>query len=291
MSCSPLGRSVRMDAKLDQTPKHPRRISRRTLLRLGLYGVPALLAADAFLVEPRWFKVSRIDLSAGDRDRLSVVHLSDIHYRRNRRRLESVVARVNALAPDLVCITGDTVDHRPYQTEALEILSGLGAPVFGTPGNHEYWCNASLADMDDCFKSTGGGLLVNHRVAFNDTLEIVGVDDMMAGAPRVPAPAAAARPPRSILLTHCGDFVDTLNAAETFDLILSGHSHGGQVRIPFVGAPMLPAYAQKYDKGLYRTPAGPLYANVGLGTIPPHARFLCRPEIAVISLPMGSERH
>ena len=280
-----------MVAKPGETVKRPKRISRRTLLRLGLYGAPALVAADAFLVEPRRPKVTRVDLTGGDGDGLVVVHLSDIHYRRNRRRLEKVVARVNAIAPDLVCITGDTVDHRPYQTEALEILAKLRAPVFGTPGNHEHWCSASLADIDDCFKTTGGRLLVNQRVAFNDTVEIVGVDDMMAGAPRMPAAPDGARPKRSILLTHCGDFVDTLNADETFDLILSGHSHGGQVRLPFIGALMLPAYAQKYDKGLYRTPAGPLYANVGLGTIPPHARFLCRPEIAVISLPMGSELH
>jgi len=280
-----------MDANPGETAKRPKRISRRTLLRLGLYGAPALLVADAFLIEPRWPKVTRVDLTRGEGNGLKVVHLSDIHYRRHRRRLEKVVARVNAIASDLVCITGDTVDHRPYQAEALEILAKLRAPIFGTPGNHEHWCNASLTDIDACFKATGGRLLVNQRVAFNETVEIVGVDDMMAGAPRMPAALGGARPKRSILLTHCGDFVDTLTGDETFDLILSGHSHGGQVRLPFIGALMLPAYAQKYDKGLYRTPVGPLYANVGLGTIPPHVRFLCRPEIALISLPMGSEPH
>ena len=280
-----------MDAKPGESAKRPKRISRRTLLRLGLYGVPALVAADAFLIEPRRPRISRVDLTRGDREGLAIVQLSDIHYRGNRRRLEKVVARVNALTPDLVCITGDTVDHRPYLAEALDILAGLRAPVFGTPGNHEYWCNAPLGDIDDCFKSIGGRLLVNERATVNETLEIVGVDDMMAGAPRMPAARTGARPKRSILLTHCGDFVDTLDGHDTFDLILSGHSHGGQVRLPFIGAVMLPAYAQKYDKGLYHTPSGPLYANVGLGTIPPHMRFLCRPEIAVISLPMGSELH
>ena len=68
------------------------------------------------------------------------------------------------------------------------------------------------------------------------------------------------------------------------DLSVAGHSHGGQVRFPFLGAPILPYDVGRYDRGLFRTPAGPLYVNVGLGTFPFAARLFCRPEITVVEL-------
>ena len=67
-----------------------------------------------------------------------------------------------------------------------------------------------------------------------------------------------------------------------YDLILAGHSHGGQIRVPFFGAPVLPYRVGSYDRGRFETPAGPLYVNPGIGTYRYAARFWCRPEITVI---------
>ena len=72
--------------------------------------------------------------------------------------------------------------------------------------------------------------------------------------------------------------------AESFDLILAGHSHGGQVRLPVFGPLLVPFGVEGYDAGLYDTPAGPLYVNVGIGTFMLPVRFWCRPELAVIEL-------
>ena len=88
---------------------------------------------------------------------------------------------------------------------------------------------------------------------------------------------------RRILLTHYPVFVDKLGD-ETFDLILAGHSHGGQIRIPFWGALVKPYGVGKYDLGLYQTKAGPLYVNSGIGTWYMPVRFNCRPEITVIEV-------
>lgn len=116
-------------------------------------------------------------------------------------------------------------------------------------------------------------------------LHVCGVDDVWEGNPRLDH--VLSRLPGSgpaILLVHEPDFADTVSMSGRFDLQLSGHSHGGQVRFPLVGAPALPRYARKYPVGAYRIGGMPLYTNRGLGMLPPRFRFLCRPEIAVFDL-------
>ena len=90
---------------------------------------------------------------------------------------------------------------------------------------------------------------------------------------------------KRILLAHYPDTVDRIKN-QIFNLVLAGHSHGGQIRLPFIGALIVPYGVGDYDLGLFHTPAGPLYVNPGLGTLRP-VRFLCRPEITVITDLMG----
>jgi predicted MPP superfamily phosphohydrolase len=86
------------------------------------------------------------------------------------------------------------------------------------------------------------------------------------------------------LLTHYPAQVDKLGARK-FDLVLAGHSHGGQLRLPLFGSLIVPAYVGEYDMGLFQTPAGPLYVNPGIGYLGPFDfRFNCRPEITVIEI-------
>jgi hypothetical protein len=116
-------------------------------------------------------------------------------------------------------------------------------------------------------------------------LHIAGVDDVWEEHARLdmvleqlPADGAA------ILLAHEPDFADESAATGRFDLQLSGHSHGGQVIYPFGGPPILPTYAKKYPVGRYQVSGMIQYTNRGLGMIPPHVRFNCRPEITVFTL-------
>ena len=88
---------------------------------------------------------------------------------------------------------------------------------------------------------------------------------------------------RNIFLMHYPAWIEKLNGA-SFDLVLAGHSHGGQVRLPFYGPLFIPFGVGRYDLGLFRTPAGPLYVNPGLGWFPVPIRLNCRPEITVFEI-------
>jgi predicted MPP superfamily phosphohydrolase len=116
-------------------------------------------------------------------------------------------------------------------------------------------------------------------------LHVAGIDDIMEGGSRLdlvlrdlPDSGAA------ILLAHEPDFADVSAATGRFDLQLSGHSHGGQVRVPLLMRLALPPFSQRYTSGLYRVDGMLQYTNRGLGFVDMRLRFLCRPEITVLTL-------
>lgn len=211
---------------------------------------------------------------------MRLIHISDIHHEGDRRYLERVVDRINAIGADLVCLTGDLVEDAAYLPECLEILSGIRGPVFGVPGNHDHLGLACDREIRRAFRAGGGDWLIETNVvAMGGALEIVGSAGRAAGVPRGSANAGRKR----ILLTHYPDTADEVPPG-SFDLILAGHTHGGQVRIPVLDRPVLGDMAAPYDRGLFRTAAGPLYVNPGIGTFLVRVRLACRPEITVVAL-------
>ncbi len=255
--------------------KFPKMTRRRFL---GLLGGSAPLAwsADTFLVEPYWLKVSNVRLN--EDASLRIVHLSDLHYRGGWEYINEVVDLINGLSADFVCYTGDIVERSAHLEEALKLMAKISCPVYGVPGNHDYSSGASFKKIDDCLKSTGGGWLVDEQTEFaGGEVRIAGASGLKKNLPANKAFS------KSVLLVHYPDYVNKLDG-ERFDLVMAGHSHGGQVRIPGLGALIVPYRVGKYDKGLFNTPAGPLYVNVGIGTLLFPMRFCCRPEIAVIEL-------
>ncbi len=251
------------------------RMTRRRFIGLALITVPACCVGEGFLLEPEWLVVRNLGLG-GEKPTHRIVHFTDLHYKGDQAYLTSVIDKINDLSPDFVCFTGDIVEDRRFLKEALGILKGIRSPMFGVPGNHEYWSGASFPRIAGCFEATGGAWLVDEGTTIADGgLSIFG----SAGkdADRIQESTAAKR----LLLTHYPAFVDELNGT-TFDLILAGHSHGGQVRIPLWGALTVPFGVGRYDRGLYQTAAGPLYVNPGIGWWRVPARFCCRPEITVI---------
>jgi uncharacterized protein len=253
--------------------------NRRLFLAGAVAAVPLLLVADMFLLEPRWIKTRRVRLrKEGPVTRL--VHITDIHYEGQRGFLEKVVRKINALAPEFVCFTGDLVDQKEPLNEALEILSGLKAPVYGVPGNHDYWSKMSFEPIVRCLAGTGGAWLVNQQALTPDgKFAIFGLTAAAFRRDKVRVHPTA----RNICLIHFPAWVEHLEEFR-FDLMLAGHSHGGQVRLPFLGAISRPYAVEQYDRGLFQTPSGALYVNPGLGGFPVKARFLCRPEITLIEL-------
>lgn len=242
--------------------------------------IPAALVADATCLEPSWLHVRRVRLATG-KPTHRFVHFSDVHHKGDVGYLRSVVKRINSLSPDFVCFTGDLVEERRYLSEALEILISIKSPLFGVPGNHDYWSKSPFPAIDQSFRTTGGGwLLDRNHITGNGQINLIGT--ICSHANQAPLPIDPAR--KNILLMHYPAWIKNLRD-QKFDLILAGHSHGGQVRIPFFGPLIVPYGVDQYDMGLFRTPAGPLYVNAGIGYIYTYDfRFNCRPEITVIEI-------
>ncbi len=250
-------------------------MTRRKFLALAGLALPATLGADV-CIEPTALRVTRLDLKTGGKLRL--VHFSDLHFKGDTHYAARVVRRINDLAPDLVLFTGDLVEERHFAGPALDYIRQINRPVYGCPGNHDYWCHASFADYHTAFESTGGAWLVDQALVLPEhDLEVVGMGVIGIHALK------DSQAKRRILLNHYPAMSDQLHGRR-FDLILSGHSHGGQVRLPFYGALFVPWGVGRYDLGFYETAAGPLYVNAGIGTYYVPFRFNCRPELTLVTM-------
>jgi uncharacterized protein len=249
------------------------KLNRRAFLRCLLYGTPLACAADTFFVEPNWVRITRRRLQApGPRTRF--VHFTDLHFKGDESYLKGVVQTINRLSPEFACFTGDIVEDASHLPKALEILGAIKCPVYGVPGNHDHWSHADFPTIKRAFERTGGRWLVNEEVSLTErAIHLAGIDSVPAGLP--PRPGHT-----SILLAHYPLWADQVSP-HRFDLILAGHSHGGQVRLPLFGALIVPFNVGRYELGMFDTKGGPLFVNAGIGTFHFHVRFLCRPEIAV----------
>ncbi|TAK12547.1 MAG: metallophosphoesterase [Anaerolineae bacterium] len=285
-------------------PRKLFQLTRREFLRLGLFaGASGILgaagsAAYGFGLEPGWIDVSRLTLALPRLpavfEGLRLAHLTDLHLDdwMTDDRLASIVDLTNREAPDAVLLTGDYItgirDIATRLPALTEQLARLNPPlgVFAVLGNHDHWTDARA--VRGALESAGVLELRNraHRLGrAGQALYVCGVDDyweryadldrVMGGLPD----AACA-----ILLSHEPDFADISAATGRFDLQLSGHSHGGQVALPFVGPLILPTYAEKYPSGLYQVGRMWQYTSRGLGMVEPRVRFNCRPELALLTL-------
>jgi predicted MPP superfamily phosphohydrolase len=277
-------------------------MSSETLRRLATAAVGGTLLGMGGLfyareVETRWLEVSSVGITllrlAPEFDGYRVVQIGDIHLEdwTKPRRLNRMVDLVNAQNPDLIAITGDFLSYSAdpgVPRRLVEALRRLRARdgVVAVMGNHDYLTDADLVRR--CLREAGVPELRNdlRTVKRGDAmLHLAGVDDVMEGRSRLdlvlkklPEEGAA------VLLAHEPDFADVSAATGRFDLQLSGHSHGGQVRLPFYGPIYLPPLSQRYTRGLYEVGSMLQYTNRGLGFVDARLRFLSRPEITVLTL-------
>ncbi len=224
-----------------------------------------------------------------------IAQISDIHMGSGitREWLSSVVQQVNAQQPDLIAVTGDFITYRAhYVAEDLIVaLRGLHAPdgVVGIPGNHDYKKDGAIDKVRGVMRDSGIHDLSNTFTTIErgtDRLHIAGVDDVAARRARLDLVLAALPDDDSpaILLAHEPDFADIASPTGRFALQLSGHTHGGQIRLPFLTRHILPTHGRRYPRGLGDVWGLPLYVNQGLGTVGLRMRFRCPPEITVLTL-------
>lgn len=251
-------------------------ISRRRFLQLAALSLPAAAGIDLTVVEPRRLRIRH--LQAGNSTECRFVQFSDLHYRGDAAYAAEMVRTINELNPQFVCFTGDLIEHKEYLPEALSFVRQIQVPVYGAPGNHDYWSGASFPDYSRVFRATGGDWLVDRGLIIPEyDLEIYGMAWLGIHA------FTEQKASRRILLSHYPGMSDTLG--RNFDLILAGHSHGGQIRLPFYGPVIIPTGVGRYDLGRFTTPCGPLYVNAGVGTLSTVPwRWNCPPEITVVTI-------
>lgn len=228
-----------------------------------------------------------------------LVQLSDIHLVEFTEPwfLQRAIDQVNALKPDLVTLTGDFISRGPRSLDVTfkampvcaELLSTIRCPhTYGVLGNHDAMAAPRL--VTELLRDRGIPILKNRAVPIergNQKLWLCGVDDAAAGVPYL-TDAVPQHPDGPVLLmAHEPDFANHVRKHPRFpliDLMLSGHSHGGQVRLPWIGPLVLPPMGQIYSMGHYQLGHMQLYVNRGLGTVGAPIRLNCPPEITVITL-------
>jgi len=284
------------------------KISRRSFLSnifkvlAGLLLTPVTGYSYARYAEPGWLAVKQIPLTLkrlpASFDGMRIVQFSDVHlgFHYTVEQLGMLVERIQSLKPDLICFTGDLFDSTTGQDgePAAQVLSRLQAPLgkAAVLGNHDYY--GKEQDKITAILTQGGfNVLTNRSLPLKrgkERIWLSGVDDMWDGKPDLgeALKKTAANEECVILLSHCPDFADTA-LKHPVDLQLSGHSHGGQVRLPFYGHIITPEYGKKYVDGLYRLGDGKLqvYTNRGIGVSVYPIRFWCRPELTVFTLRKG----
>ena len=252
-------------------------ISRRKFLGLSALAVPAIVAADAMALAPTRLRITHLKLREPGTCRF--VHFSDLHYEGDAEYAEEVINTINRLEPKFVCFTGDLTEYRDFAGEAFDFIGQIKAPVYAIPGNHDYGNGTPLSKYQRMFDNTGGAWIPHKSVVLPEhNIELVGLG--ITGMPRNPSPEVTHR----VMLIHYPVMADHLGNRR-FDLILAGHSHGGQVRLPFVGPITLPGGVGRYDYGRYEAACGPLYVNAGIGTLSNFPiRWNCPPEITVVTI-------
>jgi predicted MPP superfamily phosphohydrolase len=252
------------------------------------------LTSYAANIEPHWPEVVRLELPLArlprGLDGLTIAQLSDIHagHLVGPAKIRRYVDMVHALQPDIVAITGDMFHAGAVSAWMCAAeLSALRAPlgVYVVLGNHERHAPPEVGELP--FRRAGLTVLANaaQRVDVDgDALWIIGVDDMLMRRGNLQealhgVPDEACK----ILLVHEPDLADQASCYP-IDLQLSGHTHGGQIRVPGLGALLLPVMGRRYPMGLYHVNGMWVYTNRGLGVNRPALRFHCRPEITLFTL-------
>jgi uncharacterized protein len=271
-------------------------MNRRKWIKRAAIGSLLLGGAGAYpVLEARWCRLRRVSASLPNLPRpfegTTVAFISDVHHGPfvSRGYIRSIVEMTNALKPDLVLLGGDYCYRGPrFIAPALEDLGKLEARIgrFAVLGNHDHW--DGLQESIDGLEAAGIPLLRNSGVWLEkgpSRLRIGGVGDLWCDRQDFDAALGDATTRDAVLLlSHNPDVAETLRDPRV-GLMLSGHTHGGQIILPYFGAPIVSSrYGQKYLHGLTRGPSCDVFIGRGVGTVGPPARLACRPEVVLLTL-------
>ncbi len=277
-------------------------LNRRSFLRLGFTtGTAALLASYSLFFERFSFQINTYDIAVPNLPKIftnfRITHLTDLHHGlfMPLTIIRYLIDKANSLGSDIIVCTGDYVNEKngigeidSIWPELMRLEAKYG--VYSVLGNHDHW-----ADTDrSLYWLNRSGQNIRHRsvpIKKDDRCFWIGgagdylEDEFGADKAFRHAPAGDCK----ILLAHNPDSAD-IRSEVRVDLMISGHTHGGQVRIPFYGAPMVPVNNKIYTSGFIKAGAVNLFISRGLGTVLFPVRFNCYPEISVLKLRRDDQR-
>lgn len=248
-----------------------------------------LIALSAFLYwQNNALTVSEVTLSPKGLpqtfDGFKIVHLSDLHNKSFGDRLSRQVAE---LTPDIIVVSGDVVDSRRTDIEvAIEAMKALVAiaPVYYATGNHEERVSA-YPEMEAAFQAMGVHVLRNEKATLSNGLDIIGLDDPMFGGDMAGTLDALITSPYSLVISHRPERFP-LYVESGAAVVFSGHAHGGQIRLPFVGGLYAPnqGLLPQYTAGVHQSGETAMVVSRGLGNSAFPFRVFNRPEIVLVTL-------
>ena len=281
-------------------------VSRRSFLKGAMFGAGGL-ALYAGVFERHWLEIVHKEISISGLpeafDGMKVAQLSDIHLDEFTEPflLRESIDEINRAKPDMVLLTGDYVSAevlpRNLTAKATwqcgSMLSRIECPQrYAIFGNHDVW--AGEEHVGEALTTNGITVLKNSYLPLERSgarMWLAGVDDPVCGKPdpdqAIPASIRNKAGEPIILMCHAPDFVDELRdhpAGRAVSFVLSGHTHGGQIRLPFVGPLHLPPGGRNYVEGMFQVGSMQLYVNRGIGSVGVPFRFDCRPEITIFTL-------
>lgn len=266
---------------------------------MALFGIGGGTYYYARDIEPRMLNINKETISSAKIpnafDNFKIIQFSDTHvgFQYTLDQLQELVNKINRQRPDLIVFTGDLVDKPDtynWNQQLIDTLKTLTAPhgKYWIYGNHDHG-GYGTDIVKDAMKQADFQLLKNQHALIqkgDGSIVLAGLDDVMLGKPDLNQTLHRANPDLfTILLAHEPDFADK-TVHFPVDVQLSGHSHGGQVRLPFIGDLYTPAYAEKYVQGkiAFDNHDLTLYVSRGIGTTRLPYRFLCKPEFNIYTL-------
>jgi len=250
------------------------------------------LLAWSHFVETRWLEITRYPVTLpGLSQPLRLLHLSDLHFTRADAWHQQMVDALQHLEVDVAVITGD-VTMPGHDLDAVKrLLRALPHPPLGlflVPGNWEYWSGFNRETLRALGQDTGITVLIDESVQLPGGLTLVGIDSELGGHPEInKVYASLPKTGPTLVLSHCPATFAQLDRAPA-QLVLSGHTHGGQLRMPLKGAVWLPTGSSRYDQGWFQGQHARLFVSRGFGTSMARLRFLCRPEATLLTLSGGA---
>lgn len=269
-----------------------KKITRRKFILKGFVAFISLVLLDILWFEKYVIDWNYFDISKDKKNTIKIIQISDLHINSLKSFHKSIAKKINSIKPDLVVITGDSVNSTNDINFLNEFLLLIDKSIqkYAITGNREYSGNVDLKKLKDIFKNNNCELLINENRSFiknGSNISIIGIDDYIGGSANLNKAIENLKlADTNIVLTHCPEHRDIIEQEKgdlKIDLVLSGHTHGGQINF-FGYVYFKPNGSGKYLKGWYKEKEPNMYVSKGVGTSHINYRFGARAEVVVIDV-------